>query len=492
MNRRRCRSSLAVALLGLLTPTFPAAAQEVASGKIPITTASTEARQHFLIGRDLAEKIRGTDAREHFKQAVATDPNFAFGYLALANTAPSAKEFFESMKRAVALVDHASEGERLMILAADAGANGDVEAQGGYLARLIQAFPADERGHNAIGNYYFGRQEYENAIAAYDRATQINPSFSTPYNSLGYAQRAVGNYAKAEAAFQKYIELIPDEPNPYDSYAELLMKTGRFEESMTQYEKALTKNPNFVASYIGIGNNQIFMGRTEAARTTFNKLYTDIARNDGERRGALVWTAASYVHDGNHQAALEKLQAMYQIAEANGDKAAMAGDLNVMGNVLLHSGDHAGARAKYQKAVETMDMADVPDAVKENARRNQLYFEARADLAGDDLESAKAQTTAYGEQVKAHGIPFELRRHHELLGMIALHEMDHSSAIQHLTQANQQDPAVLYMLAKAYHGAGDHAKARETALQAANFNGLNFNYAFVRAKAANMVKEHSG
>ncbi len=492
MNRRRCTSGLAVALLGLITPTLPAAAQEVASGKIPITTASAEARQHFLIGRDLAEKIRATDARQHLMQAVAIDPNFAYGHLALANTAPSAKEFFESMKRAVALVDHASEGERLMILAADAGVNGDVEAQGQYLTRLVQEFPADERGHDAIGNYYFGRQDYEKAIAAYDRATQINPNFSTPYNSLGYAQRAVGNYAGAEKAFQKYIELIPNEPNPYDSYAELLMKMGRFEESIVNYQKALTKNPNFVASYVGIGNNQIFMGRSDAARNTFNKLLTEIARNDGERRNALFWVATSYAHDGNHQAALDKLQAMYQIAEAKGDMAAMAGDVNLMGNLLLHSGDNTGARAKYSKAVEIMDMAEVSDRVKENTRRNQLYFQARVDLAKNDLASAKAKTAAYGEQAKAHGIPFELRRHHELLGMIALHEKSHASAIQHLAQANQQDPAVLYMLAKAYHGAGDHAKAREVALQATNFNGLNFNYAFVRAKAAKMVKEHGG
>jgi tetratricopeptide (TPR) repeat protein len=479
-------------MLGLLVPSLPAAAQdqELASGKVPITTASSDALQLFMQGRDLAEKIRGTDAREYYQQAVTADQNFAFAYLALANTAPSAKDFFESLERAVALIDHASDGERLMILATDAAAKGDVDAQRDHLMQLVEMFPADERAHNTLGNYYFGRQDYEKAIAEYGLATEINPDYSPPYNSLGYAQRSQGNYAEAEKAFQKYIELIPDEPNPYDSYAELLMKTGRFEESIANYEKALTKNANFVASYVGIGNNQIFLRHTDEARATFAKLHDEVARTDGERRTALFWTAASFVHDGDHAAALEKIQAMSLIAENSGDLAAMAGDLNLSGNVQLHSGDRAGALASYTKAVETMDAADVPDRVKENTLRNQLYFDARVAIASDDFETAEAKIMAYGEGVRAHQIPFELRRHHELVGMLALHQEDYGKAVEELAQANQQNPLILYLSAKAYHGAGDHTKAGEMAEQAANFNGLNFNYAFVRAKAAKMAKDH--
>jgi tetratricopeptide (TPR) repeat protein len=492
MGPNRWTSAAAFVMLGLLALTLPAAAQEheLASGKVTISTASTDALQLFLQGRDLAEKIRGTDAREYYQQAVAIDPNFAFAYLALANTAPSAKEFFESLERAVALVDHASEGERLMILAADAAAKGDVESQREHLTRLVESFPADERAHTALANYYYGRQEWDQAIAEYAQATEINPDYSPPYNTLGYAQRSLGNYSEAEKAFQQYIELIPDEPNPYDSYAELLMKMGRFEESIANYEKALSKNPNFVASYVGIGNDQTFLGKTDEARATFAKLHDEVARTDGERRAALFWTAASYVHDANYATALETLRAMQQIAEASGDLASMAGDFNVMGNVQLHSGDHAGALASYRDAAKAMDAADVPDRVKENTRRNLLYFEARAAIAADDLETARAKAMEYGQAAQAHQIPFELRRSHELLGMIALHQEDYGKAVEELAQANQQDPLILYVSAKAHQGAGDQESAREMAERAANFNGLNFNYAFVRAKAAKMLEEH--
>ena len=49
--------------------------------KIPITTSSDEARTLYVQGRDLAEKLRATDARKFYEQAVAKDPNFALAYL---------------------------------------------------------------------------------------------------------------------------------------------------------------------------------------------------------------------------------------------------------------------------------------------------------------------------------------------------------------------------------------------------------------------------
>ena len=45
-----------------------AAQDKQAADKIPITTSSAEARQLYLKGRDLAEKLRATDARRFYEQ----------------------------------------------------------------------------------------------------------------------------------------------------------------------------------------------------------------------------------------------------------------------------------------------------------------------------------------------------------------------------------------------------------------------------------------
>src|SRR5262249_58565878 len=135
-------------------------------------------------------------------------------------------------------------------------------------------------------------------------------------------------------AFKKYIEHIPTDPSPNDSCAELLMKPGRFADSIQSYEKALSLDRNFVASYVGIANNQIFMDRGDEARQTLARL-TGVARNDGERRQALLWSAMSYVHEGATDKALADVQKMAAIAEAGKDKAAQSGDLQLMANILL-------------------------------------------------------------------------------------------------------------------------------------------------------------
>ncbi len=113
------------------------------------------------------------------------------------------------------------------------------------------------------------------------------------------------NTQNAEKAFQKYIKLIPDDPNPYDSYAELLLKEGKYNESIKQYEKALSIDPHFVASYFGMASDYNYLGKNKTAREKLDKLLKDVARNDGEKRGALFAKAVSYVDEGDMEMAMK-------------------------------------------------------------------------------------------------------------------------------------------------------------------------------------------
>lgn len=462
----------------------PAAAQgsKVPAGKIPITTTSDEARQLYLKSRALSENLRATDARALLEQAVAKDPSFALAHLSLANTSGTAKEFFDAMSHAKAAATKASEPERLMIQAQDAGLRGDPAAQKADLIKLVNLYPNDERAHNLMGTYAFGQQDYAGAVAHLQKATEVNPTFSPAYNMLGYSYRFLGKYPEAEKAFQKYIALIPKDPNPYDSYAELLMKEGKFKESIAEYEKALAADPNFVASYVGIGTDEILLGSPAEARAAYDKLAAK-ARNVGEQRLAAFWTAASYVHEGAYDKALEAVQRGYALAEKDGDQATLSGDLNQMGDILLAAGRPDEAAAKYTQCVEMIAAANVPEEVKAATRRQGAFDEARVALARNDVKTAKAKSEAYAKEVAVKKVPFEVRQQHEIAGLIALHEKDYAGATAELKLANQQDPRVLYHLGLAYKGQGDAAKAKGALTSAANFNALSFNYAYVRKMA---------
>jgi len=478
--------SLVLSISALLLVIIGCAAPKE-DGKIPITTTSEKAREHYLQGRDLFEKLRAQESLQFFEKAVAEDSDFAMGYLYLSFAQPSAKGFFEKFDKAVALADKVSEGERLWILGVEAGIHGFTMKQRELYQELVEAHPNDERAHNLLGNHYFVQEDYELAIEEYREATRINPNFSQPYNQLGYAHRFLENYSEAEKAFKKYIELIPDDPNPYDSYAELLMKMGKYDASIESYQKALALNPNFVPSHIGIATNLNFKGKHEKARQQLRKLY-DMARNDGERRAAHFAMSVSYVDEGNADRALDEANKAYALAEKINDAAAMAGDLVVMGDILLEAGRIDEALAKYEKAVEVAEASDLSELVKDNARRGYLFNAARVALKKEDFETAKAKAEEFHKEVKIINNPFQIKFSHELAGMIALAEKKYDQALEKLQQASQQNPYNFYRMALAYEGKGDAGKAKEFCSKAAKFNAFNsLNYAFIRNKAQQLL-----
>ncbi len=476
---------VAVCVVGLCW--FSGCAKKVEDGKIPVTTSSEEAKKHFLEGRGLADKLLQTNSIEHFDKAIALDPNFAAAHLARANVATTAKEFFEHLKHAVAHADKASEGERLLILANDAGTSGNSAKQREYLETLVAKYPKDERAHFALGGFLFGQQDYDGAIEHYKKAMEINPGYSPVYNIIGYAYRQSGKYDEAEKAFKKYTEMIPNDPNPHDSYAELLMKMGRYDESIAHYRKALAIDPNFVASYSGIAANYMYKGMTDSASAELKKL-TDMSRNDGERRTAMVTQTVVYVDAGKMNDALQEAEKQYAMAEKINDLAQMSGDLAVKGNILVEMGKYDDARVAFEKSIELSDKSDMSQDVKDNARLFHHYNMGTVAIGKKDMAQAKAEAEEFRKSTDANKNQNQIRQAHELMGMIALAEKNYDGAIAELNQASQQDPQNLFRLGQAYQSKGDNAKAKEFYKKAAEFNGLaGLNSAFIRTKAAKMA-----
>jgi tetratricopeptide (TPR) repeat protein len=454
------------------------------SGKIPVTTSSEEARKEFLQGRDLSEKLLIQDSIQHFDKAISLDPNFALAELNRANVSPTGTEFFDHLKKAVSLADKASNGEKLLILGNEAGANGNAAKQKELLEQLVAAYPNDERAHFNLGGYYFGQQDMSQAIEHYKKATELAPAYSTAFNILGYAYRQNADYASAEQAFKKYIELIPNDPNPYDSYAELLLKMGRFDESVAQYRKALAIDPNFINSYQGIAAALMYQGKPDEAAAELQKI-TDKARSDAERRTALFALMVVDVDSGKMDKALAEVDKQYALGEKTNDIPAMTGDLQLKGNIMLEMGKPDEAKALFERGLKMTEGSSLSQEIKDNAKLFHHYNLARVALAKKDLTTAKTEAEAFRKGTETSKNPFQTKQAHELVGMIALEAKDYDNAVAELQQANQQNPYDLYRLCQAYQGKGDLGKAKEFCTKAAAFNSLpQLNLAFIRMKAA--------
>ena len=464
----------------LLLPALALAAGGAAT--VPITTSSPEARALYLEGRDLVERLKGTEGHLRTDQAVKKDPQFALGWLQWAQTSGTAKEFFAGLEKAMAAAGHATEGEQLLIRSVEAGAKSRTAEQDELLATLAKKFPSDPRVHAQIGNLAFARQDWGRVIQEMTRAAELDPKFTLPYNQLGYAYRFQGKYAEAEKAFQKYAELLPDDPNPHDSYAELLMRMGRFDDSISRYRKALQIDPLFLSAYVGIANDQILLGKGDEARGTLKQMLGK-ARTDGERRLAWFWTAETYLHEERWADAIRCLEEEKKIADAAGDVLSASQDVNFIGNILLGAGKTADAARRFEESVRMAEGSKASDAIKETARRGHLFDMARVALAKGDLATARATAAKYASAVQAKAVPFEVRQSHELAGMIAVQAKDWDAAVSELGKAGEQNPRVLYFTGLAWQGKGDSAKATDAFRAAAELNQLNGVYGFIRPQA---------
>lgn len=464
-------------LIIMLTASFAAA---IVVGDILITTDSDAARDYYLQGRDLAEKLRAQEAFAYFQKAVEADPDFAMAYLNMALTQNTNKGFFKYFDRAKTLAAQVSEGERLMILGVEAGTNADPMTQREHYTRLTELYPNDPRAHNLLGNHYFAQQEYDLAIEQYLKAIRQDPEFSQPYNQLGYCYRFMEDYSEARRAFKRYTQLIPDDPNPYDSYAELLLKMGKFNASIMSYRKALEVNPNFTASYLGIATNLNLKGLHDEAREQLQELY-NIARDDGQRRAALQAMAISFMDEGKPEKALQKLTQQYELARRIEDSAAMAIDLVNMGHILYETERIDEAKAKYEEALQVMENSGLSEEVIENGRRTYLYNMTRVELRQEDMAAAENHAIEFESKARELNNANQLRLAFELHGMVALANAEYNAALKHFQQTNLQDPYNIYRLALAYDGLGNTQKAKEMYEKTVNFNALNnLNYAFVR------------
>ena len=488
-NRFALVMTLALTSMSWIACNKTSVAAGATDGKIPITSKSDDAKREFLEGRDLAERLLGQESLQHFDKAIALDPDFALAEWARANNSPTAKEFFEHEMKASVLADKVSDGEKYLILANEAGANGEVAKQKDYLEKLVAAYPNDERAHLNAANFYFGQQQYDQALTHYKKATEIAPNYSPAYNLLGYSYRQQGDYTSAELAFKKYVELIPNDPNPYDSYAELLLKMGRFDDSIAQYRKALSIDPHFVPSHFGISADLMYQGKPEDAVKELQTI-ADQARNDGETRTALFGMAVVATDKGGLDNAIQQIDREYAVAEKKNDLAAMAGDLQNKGNLLEAKQKYDDASQAFDRAVQITEASTLSQEIKDNTKLQHHFNLATLAIAKKDFASAKKHADEFQQGAAGSSNPALAKRVHELAGRIALGEKDFNKATVELEQSNLQDPGNLYRLSLAYQAKGDRAKAQEFAKRAAEFNSLpQLNYAFIRNKAQKLATD---
>ena len=136
---------------------------------------------------------------------------------------------------------------------------------------LISQFPSNPVIPNILGAIYAALEQYEEAIAHYNKAIELKPDSAEAYNNLGALFRKTNEYEKAITNYNKAIELKPESAEAYNNLGNIYNLVSRADDAVASYSRAIELNPDYTEAYNGLGAALNELGRYEEAITHYSK-----------------------------------------------------------------------------------------------------------------------------------------------------------------------------------------------------------------------------
>jgi len=95
------------------------------------------------------------------------------------------------------------------------------------------------------GDDYFKKGQYDQAIAEYNRAIEIDPTFASAYNNRGVVYGRKEQHDQAIAEYNRAIEIDPKFALAYYNRAISYEKKGQHGQAIADYNKAVEIDPKF-------------------------------------------------------------------------------------------------------------------------------------------------------------------------------------------------------------------------------------------------------
>jgi TolB-like protein/tetratricopeptide (TPR) repeat protein len=230
------------------------------------STSSSDAYVMYLKGREEYRKQTTESmkaARKLFEQAVALDPEYAMGYVGLADT--------------LALL--AEGGANFGVLKTDIAAT--LAQQN--IDKALQRQPQMAEIYAVMGLVKMLRNEYEASLAEFDKALQLNPSLAIAYMWKSNA----------------------------------LSKLQRFDDVLIALQKAQQLDPLFQTNSYNLGVELTSRGRTEEAEALFKQLQLDFPESTFPHQGL----ADVYFSQGDYVGAIREGQKALKLSPDNSELA---------------------------------------------------------------------------------------------------------------------------------------------------------------------------
>lgn len=110
------------------------------------------------------------------------------------------------------------------------------------------------------GNSRQKKGDLEGAIAHYQKALGIDPSFYPALNNLGGAYERQGNHQRAEQVLLKALEINPNDGQSYVNLGHVFYEEGRYPEARARLEEGIKRSPNSATARFFLGSTELKLG----------------------------------------------------------------------------------------------------------------------------------------------------------------------------------------------------------------------------------------
>ena len=377
------------------------------------SAATLDALREYTKGQALSTDRKNAEAIEHYKAAIAHDPEFGRAYAGWAVSA------FDMGRR--------QEAEQMWAKALS------------YEHRM-----SEREKYRTFGGYYLGiARNYGQAIDNYSKLVDKYPADLAGHSNLALAYFFTRDFGKALEYGRKAIDVYPHSLKFRNNYALYAMYAGDFKEAAKNAQQVLNEDPKYDAAYLPLAMAALSEGDLTQARAVYAK-----ARESGAAGASLasMGLADIALYEGRPSDAVTILE-----AGIAADRAANNSFGTETKSVAL-----AEARAAVSGVAAALPI--VTGLAKET--NDEFAAVPAARMFGLAKRDAQAQELARRLEDRAQPVPRAYAR--IIAGELALQKGRHSEAITEFLAAIKEADLWLarFGLGVAYVQAGRFGEAR--------------------------------
>lgn len=245
--------------------------------------------------------------------------------------------------------------------------NKDYTAAVQNYSEYIAKKPEDATAHLDLGYAYTALEQWDNAIAEYRKAIELDPKMSDAYRNLGLALLR-SKPAEAVEPLRQYVKLTPGEGQPRFFLGLALEGSGQYAAAIEQFEAGETADPKSAGQYhLHLGRCYLALNdRASSAEAEFRAAIRDLPAGMLDASDARLGLAQSLIAQEKNAEAAAALEEYLKLKPE--DKAARFDRASLLAGL-----------DKPDEAIAELDRASAgaPEALASLRLRSSIYFQMK-------------------------------------------------------------------------------------------------------------------